>query len=990
MAPKKAAAPRASITDFFPRMSTSQSSSQTLIDLISLPPPNRQRLPPRRDQEVISVSSASHITVSSGTRSIITVSSDASIRPRPRASCDPMESISARGPGRAPAYHVAPAANLKSPPPKQSEKHSALPKTSFKRKTKPDSDSEMEQIDAVVYVPRSPAHTRVSTPVAPKPTPLSGKENLTHQLPQASPIRKKPRILSPEPVLPVPEPIAPSDPGELVPSSQSDEQEEMVLRRPIRDPVAVMQDVDRWRNEAASPASLPMSEPEDMDVSRDSPRVPLIVPSEDMAIGDDATVFTPESSPEPQTQRLLTPQLQRARRSIPVTPVALTEASKTAKIIADIKAKANALALSSPEQSPLTELRELEDSSDEEELFVPRIEPMQDPFSSASSSATGGRYSLRDRGVSSAASTFRKSPSPCSRRSRAPPPRGPVILTKTRPAPKKAVSMDPLGALLKEKARADKGGKGSVAFRLAEDAMHDDGMLQEGDEGDIFDWTNEVAARKAIQAHGRSWLDSCPGPSTSDSDEVSLNDEDRCRLLGEKRGKAVVGILDSDRIKKEAAKGRQKVQGVPLWEDDSALMDADYPVPSLQDAHGHPVLTLLKSRIDSGDHTQAALLLGSGIFANLDLLDYPDVIPYFCDLALSTRNTPLTTPAFHALSHIWKSPSVLATGMRFRAVHAALVRLGATNAVMDAMGWAALPDVLREPIHAQEREDVLYRLVRLLTMSTQSGQQPTSAVPDFLMASLLVGIDPSCSPDLQREFMVAVDLLCQSLAPSIGIIADQETAICNRLIQFCASLEPINKAHVMSFLAGGSGRTARIARWVAHSIIADIATLSVEKYTELPPLVSLLDPLAPHLSSKLAGADPKTRTREIFELYDNTDYVNMKFYVQILAVAISNVKRYVQQEQGPGLPDSPTHGTPKSPGKPSAEKTDTILTLVRSSVESLHGRIVDTRAAHLDRSRTKAALKELSMRIFYQQKAALRSQQGKKSKNLQQYFVKPK
>jgi hypothetical protein len=315
-----------------------------------------------------------------------------------------------------------------------------------------------------------------------------------------------------------------------------------------------------------------------------------------------AAIFTPESSPEPQQRSLLlTPQQPRLQPSLPATPVALTEASKTAKIIADIKAKAYAQALSSPEDSPLGELRELEDSSDEEDLFdVPVYATLHrhtaahdatkdDPFSSPLSPVPTTRYSLRDRGASGAASTSRKSPSP-----RLPPPR-------TQP-PKKVVLADPLGALLREKKRADKGGKGVVALRQAEDAVRAGSPLSEDSDNEkTEDWTNEAAALAAVKGNGRAWGTSSPGPSSSDSDEVSLNDEDRCRLLGEKRGKAVVGILDSDRANREAAKGKQKVLGVPLWEGDAAPMDTDLTIPSLPDhIGGQPVLELLKSSIDSG------------------------------------------------------------------------------------------------------------------------------------------------------------------------------------------------------------------------------------------------------------------------------------------------------------------------------------------------------------------------------------------------------
>ncbi|KAJ7188145.1 hypothetical protein C8R46DRAFT_1341018 [Mycena filopes] len=933
MPPKKSSVVSASITDFFPRTRSQPSSSQTP----SIPPPKR-KAPPRADQEVISISSASHISVSSGTRSIITVSdtSDATL-PSPSAAYDPMESISSRGLGR--HYHVAPPTTS---PGKSSAKHSTASKTSFKRKALLDSDSEVDSVDAVAYISRSPARGRtVGPPVAAplKSMPLSDKENITQQPPS----RRQTALTLTS--------YRSFRPGELVPSSQSDEQDEMVLHRPPYDSVAIMQDVDRWRNDARSPGSLPMSEPDEtMDVD--------VIPDASITIAEASpAAFTPEPSPEPQQQPLLlTPQRPRAQPSPPVTPVALTAASKTAKIIAEIKAKAIADALSSPDNSPLGELKELDESSDEDEDLISGF-AIKDPFSSPLSPvpAPTTRYSLRDRGGSAVASTSRKSPSPSRRSSRAPPPR-------TQP-PKKVISSDPLAALLREKKRDDKVGKGGAAFRQAEDAVRAGSPLsEESDDGEPEDWTNEAAALAAVKSHGRVWGTSSPGPSNSDGEEMLLDEKDQLRLLGEKRGKAVVGILDSDRAKREAAKGKQKVLGVPLWE-----------------IHGQPVLSLLKASIDSGDLTQAALLLNSGVFATLNLLEHQASVSCLCDLALSTRATTLTIPAFNALSHMWQRSSGSARNMPFAALLSLLVRLGAKESIVHAMSWLVSPGLHRELVQATEREDVLYRLVRLITLSSQSTRPVLSELPDFVIALLLVAMDSSSSPDLQREIMLAVDLLCKSVAPNVDLSAEIEIAICNKIIKFVSDVDPINKARVVALLAGGSGRTARIAQWVAHGVITKSNAISVTQYKDLPPLIPLID-LA--LSQELEETRPEAETPGIFEVHDDTDYDDLEFYVQILAVATSNVRCYVLEEAS-----QPVVLTPASPGKPLAEKPDTKLTLVRNAIENLHSRIVDTRAAHLDRSRAKGALKRLSMRLHYQQEAALKSRGGKKlSRPIQQYF----
>ncbi|KAJ7446146.1 hypothetical protein B0H11DRAFT_2337325 [Mycena galericulata] len=452
---------------------------------------------------------------------------------------------------------------------------------------------------------------------------------------------------------------------------------------------------------------------------------------------------------------------------------------------------------------------------------------------------------------------------------------------------------------------------------------------------------------------------SSPGASNSDID-LSLNEEDRVRLLGEKRGKAVVGILESDRAKREAAKGKQKILGVQLWECETAFMHTDQTIPSFP-VHlcGQRPLAFLKSSLDGGDLARAALLLDSGVFANLSLPN--EIILYFCDLALSPCDMGLTTPAFRALSQIWKRPTVPAP---------------------DAMEWVPPPGAHPEALEPIQRNDALCRLIRLLMISTQSAQQTPSEIPDFIMAVLLVGMDPSSSPDLQRDIILTVDLLCQSIAPGTDISTDIETAICNKVIKFASGLQPINKAQLVALLAGGSGRTARIARWVAHAIITKSMTVSAAKYNDLPPLILLLEQA---LSPEIVVHKPETRIRGLFEVYEDTDYIDMGFYVQVLAVAISNVEGYVLQEarELTALP-------PGSPGKPAAEKPETMLTLVRIAIENLHSRIVDTRATHLDRSRAKGALKQLSMRMHYQQEAALRSRSGKKSRPIQQYFAKPK
>jgi len=72
------------------------------------------------------------------------------------------------------------------------------------------------------------------------------------------------------------------------------------------------------------------------------------------------------------------------------------------------------------------------------------------------------------------------------------------------------------------------------------------------------------------------------------------------------------------------------------------------------------------------------------------------------------------------------------------------------------------------------------------------------------------------------------------------------------------------------------------------------------------------------------------------EIHEDTDYVDMGFYVQILAVALSNVMAYVAKERKAPRP------RPSAPGSPSSSdrhQPETMLELIITSTLVLHGRI---------------------------------------------------
>jgi len=125
----------------------------------------------------------------------------------------------------------------------------------------------------------------------------------------------------------------------------------------------------------------------------------------------------------------------------------------------------------------------------------------------------------------------------------------------------------------------------------------------------------------------------------------------------------------------------------------------------------------------------------------------------------------------------------------------------------------------------------------------------------------------------------------------------------------------------------------------------------------------------------------------------------MSYYADILSVALSDIDAYVLQERSEGAVTGDVECNPTKNGK---EKP---LDIIRAGIDGIHARIgvynfcvwnhishisyrlADTRAAHLDRSRTKAALQRLSMRIFYQCLGALKSRQiSGKPRNLRDHW----
>jgi hypothetical protein len=385
------------LTDFFNRKPTGSGSSHTQPKSFQLTPtssamPSKPKPVPRvakpvknrsslSDRETISISSDSHISISSDS---VTVISDAPSRPMTRLrSAAPHVGVTTRSQDRKSC--VASSGSLQ---PSQSPEIRCIgfsrrtkpspadaPKSSLKRKNKFDSDSEVEILNTVVYVPKPVKSAKATVSNAVQPAPFTPKEG--SKLRNGKHLVKKPRRLSPErPEIPI---------DGRVPSSQSDE--ELSLPESSKKDIGKVTDnVKKWRSEAlSSPLGSPLqlldaSQGLDTDIVADPPSPtdpalssPLRSPFSEADVFRPESVSTNPTSPCPTAPVVrgvspVTPIRLGNRPELPPTPLAMDAETKTAQIIAQIRADAYAAAMSSPDDEHVPELRDLDNSSDEDEL----------------------------------------------------------------------------------------------------------------------------------------------------------------------------------------------------------------------------------------------------------------------------------------------------------------------------------------------------------------------------------------------------------------------------------------------------------------------------------------------------------------------------------------------------------------------------------------------------------------------------------------------
>ncbi|KZO95641.1 hypothetical protein CALVIDRAFT_165311 [Calocera viscosa TUFC12733] len=199
---------------------------------------------------------------------------------------------------------------------------------------------------------------------------------------------------------------------------------------------------------------------------------------------------------------------------------------------------------------------------------------------------------------------------------------------------------------------------------------------------------------------------------------------------------------------------------------------------------------------------------------------------------------------------------------------------------------------------------------------------------DTFVLLLLVAMDPVTSPELKRGITFALEDAANDHA------VDQATglAICKRISTLIAEWSMAQKALLLSLFPRGKDTTMIMTRWLAVDVFVGgtIDTLDVDSYQDPPSLSSLLDLI-----------DYQSRSSP-FGVHVETDYERLHLATQIMEIALTNVHSYLD-----------------------VRENHAKLQALSEEIFTVYSKIMDIRAAHLERTEAKDALQRLSLRLRY-------------------------
>uniref|UniRef100_A0A8H8CQ82 Amidohydrolase-related domain-containing protein n=1 Tax=Psilocybe cubensis TaxID=181762 RepID=A0A8H8CQ82_PSICU len=728
----------------------------------------------------------------------------------------------------------------------------------------------------------------------------------------------------------------------VIPSSQSEE--ELVLKETAIPAAKAILDNHKQSYFHISDPEKQIGVPMDIDNStKDAP-----LPADNDFPNEEPTV----QRQLPSVEQMLVPPISDLP-SLPSTPQILDPDAKTALIIAEIKAKAYAETAPSPEPVSITFKEELDNTSSEDDDLVSsllRKTMKQKPNPNEVSiqpTRRSTRHTVRNKSDSS-------------------PSKRPLQKTKDqqKATPKKLES-NPIKEMLKERRAAEKRGGGSDLFRKAD--LIAKGINSDSQEyGDMdvedarIDW--DTAAETA---RNMTWFTEGVSPQHPDligSEQISEDDE-QSAIAGKvkRKGQIIVDILEAGKVMQQEKEYSHFREGISIWESSHSTVDTEEDhilveellryYQSMEEGTG---INLLKLCLQQHDILQASMLLEMDILTSVPESDRPRLSSFLCGIAL--RSGVLAESAAHSLERFWGTTCNKSD-----------------STIQFAQGWDAPVSRPLSIVNITQRDNVIRRLLLLVGACARSKRIKVTEIPNMSLALLLLGMDLEASPDLIEDITRTVNLVCNCLREEDQDIVN---VLCEKILHCIESYTPINKARVISMLSAGSDITHHIASVVSYNVI--ISNNNDPVLSTRPPLSDIIDELVEY-----SGKNGKPAGK--FAINNKTNYDDVGFYTFILGVAVSDIRGYVADDL-----ESKSKAASLSPLESPVkfgERQGSDLQMLIDSLENLHNKISDTRAAHLERSRAKTNIKGLSMTIFYQQRFWQRNGAGK-GKTLSEYFKK--
>ncbi|KAF8500596.1 hypothetical protein BU17DRAFT_72078 [Hysterangium stoloniferum] len=533
--------------------------------------------------------------------------------------------------------------------------------------------------------------------------------------------------------------------------------------------------------------------------------------------------------------------------------------------------------------------------------------------------------------------------------------------TTSRPKPKSNVAC-PLDTLLKDN-RREEARKARVEGKRITKAWAAE--ASGSDESDVSD------SAERVRGDGRKRIRRSFSNTSGDGSEAPLmGDEAREALLGKEDAEAVGRILEKDRRKKDVVEVVME-HGFRFWSAIESEMVDSHLIPSLQIksiGEDNPFVTVLNRFLDDKDYQKASALIDSGVLLNIP----PSIqlLKWFYMLALSASEPNVCLSAYRSLltllrdtgTHFSKTPPSTELKLTASDLLLPLAKMGPNNQLAELLFHHVEEPCPIVSTSQDVKTNLVARFIVIMEALGRTERIDTSAVPTIISILLLLGLNSTTSPDIKHSIVSAIETILAS--PSIT--RDLELSISNLIQRVITCLSfPINtQSEMLYLLSGCTPVSGRIRRWVAWQMLtgdgATSTTVAPNTYTAitLPPV----GPVVNIFNKEAPGAVK-------LQVDPDTDYMVLEAKVHILAIVLTDIEGYIRSGSGEG----------KLKGSEAVQK-------VLQGLETLMGKIVDTRAAHLDRTRTKDAINRLHKRVVHQRRIALDAMR-KTTGKVDQFFV---